>query len=184
MKEYVRSKANSMKKINDLALPGEVVIFGSTYMSEFPIYELTNKCKSENAIYNRSIKGLTVKEAIEILDDCVVDIHPNKVFIALGEEDECNPKAASEYADLISAIRQKLPKSVIILIGLMNGSSFAENFNKSILSLCDNKKVKYVELVKKGPSENALFKAQFKQISCFFRTKPITMGDAFELTSL
>ena len=184
MKEYVRAKANSMKKTNDLALPGEIVIFGSTYMSEFPIYELINKCNSDNAVYNRSVKGLTVKEAIEILDDCVVDIHPNKVFIALGEEDESNPNAVSEYADLISAIRQKLPEAIIFLIGLINGSSFAESFNKSMLSLCDNKIVKYVELLKEGPSENALFKAQFKQISCFFRTKPITMGDAFELTSL
>ena len=184
MKEYVRAKVNAIKKFNDLALPGEIAIFGSTYMSEFPIYELTNKCKSENAVYNRSVKGLTVKEAIEILDDCVVDIHPNKVFVALGEEDESNPNAVSEYADLISTIRQKLPKTTVYLIGLTNESAFAESFNKSMLSLCDDKNVKYIDLVKKGPSENALFKAQFKQISCFFRTKPITMGDAFSITSL
>jgi len=184
MREYVRSKANSMKKINDLALPGEIVIFGSTYMSEFPIYELINKCKSENAVYNRSIKGLTVKEAVEILDDCVVEIHPSRVFIALGEEDEFNPNAVSEYVDLVSAIRKKLPEAIIILIGIINGGSFAESFNKSILSLCDNKNVMYVELVKKGLSGNALFKAQFKQMSCFFRTNPITMGDAFELIRL
>jgi len=184
MKEYVRAKANSMKKINDLALPGEIVIFGSTYMSEFPIYELINKCKSENAVYNRSIKGLTVKEAVEILDDCVVEIHPSRVFIALGEEDEFNPNAVSEYVDLVSAIRKKLPEAIIILIGIINGGSFAESFNKSILSLCDNKNVMYVELVKKGLSDNALFKAQFKQMSCFFRTNPITMGDAFELIRL
>ena len=184
MKEYVRDKASSMKKINDLALPGEIVIFGSTYMSEFPIYELINQCKPENAVYNRSVKGLTIKEAIELLDECVVDIHPNKVFIALGEEDETNPNAVSEYAYLIGTIRQKLPKATIFLIGLIKPCPFAESFNKSILNLCDNKTVNYVELVKKAPSENALFKAQFKQISCFFRTKPITMGDAFELTSL
>lgn len=179
MKEYVRAKADSIKKINDLALQGEIVIFGSTYMSEFPIYELINKCKSENAVYNRSVKGLTVKEAIEILDDCVVDIYPDKVFVALGEEDESNPNAVSEYAELISAIRQKLPETKVFLIGLINESPFAENFNKSILSLCDNINVKYIELVKKGPSENAIFKAQFKQMSCFFRSKHITMGDAF-----
>ena len=184
MKEYVRDKANSIKKINDLALPGEIVIFGSTYMSEFPVYELINKCKPENAVYNRSIKGLNVKEAIEILDDCVVNINPRMVFIALGEEDESNPNAVSEYAELVSEIRQKLPDTIIFLICLTNGSSFAESFNKSMLSLCDNKNVKYVDFIKKGPSENALFKAQFKQMSCLFRTKPITMGDAFDLTSL
>ena len=184
MNEYVRMKASAMKKINDLTLSGEIVIFGSTYMSEFPIYELTNKCKLENAVYNRSIKGLTVKEAIEILDDCVVDIHPSKVFISLGEEDESNPNVASEYACLVSKIRQNLPNTMVYLIALTQGGSFAESFNKTILRLCDNKKVKYIDLVKKAASENALVKAQFKQISCFFRAKPITMSDAFSLASL
>ncbi|MBE6668315.1 MAG: hypothetical protein E7607_08425 [Ruminococcaceae bacterium] len=184
MNEYVRMKASAMKKINDLTLSGEIVIFGSTYMSEFPIYELTNKCKLENAVYNRSIKGLTVKEAIEILDDCVVDIHPSKVFIALGEEDESDPNAASEYSRLISTIRQKLPEAMIYMIGLTNGGSFAEKFNKNMLSLCDNKTVKYIDLIKKSSSESALFKAQFKQLSCFFRTHPITMSDVFSLASL
>lgn len=184
MKEYVRTKADAMKKINDLLLPEEIVIFGSTYMSEFPIYELTNKCNLENAVYNRSIKGLTVKEAMELLDDCVVDIHPSKAFISLGEEDESNPNAASEYACLVSKMRQKLPNTMVYLIALTQSGSFAENFNKTILSLCDNKNVKYIDLVKKAPSENALVKAQFKQISCFFRAKPISMSDAFCLARL
>ena len=184
MKEYVRTKADAMKKINDLLLPEEIVIFGSTYMSEFPIYELTNKCNLENAVYNRSIKGLTVKEAMELLEDCVVDIHPSTVFISLGEEDEANPNAASEYACLVSKIRQNLPNTMVYLIALTQSGSFAENFNKTILSLCDNKNVKYIDLVKKAPSENALVKAQFKQICCFFRAKPIAMSDAFCLASL
>ena len=184
MKEYVLAKANAMKKINDLALPGEIVILGSTYMSGFPIYELTNKCKMENAVYNRSIKGLTVKEALEILDDCVIDIRPSKVFIALGEEDESEQNVCADYAQLISSIRQKLPNTVIYLIGLTNEGPFAERFNKNILSLCDNKNVKYIDLVKKSSSENALFKAQFKQLSCFFHTTPLTMSDAFNLVSL
>lgn len=184
MKEYVQAKANAMKKINDLALSGEIVILGSTYMSKFPIYELINNCKLENAVYNRSIQGLTVKEAVEILDDCVIDIHPSKVFVALGEEDESNPNAISEYAELISTIRQKLPNTIMYLIGLTNGGSFAERFNQSMISLCDNKKVNYINLIKKAPSENALFKAQFKQLCCFFRTGPLTISDIFGLASL
>ena len=184
MKEYVRAKADAMKKINDLALSGEIVILGSTYMSEFPIYEFINRCLLENAVYNRSIQGLTITEAAEILDDCVVDIHPSKVFVALGEEDESNPHAVSEYEDLIATIQQKLPNAMIYLIGLTNGGSFAETFNQSMVSLCDNKKVKYIDLIKKAPSENALFKAQFKQLSCFFRTSPLTISDVFGLVSL
>ena len=184
MKEYVKKKASAMKKLNDLTLPGEIVIFGSTYMSEFPLYELINKCKLENAIYNRSIEGLTVKDASEIIDDCVIEISPCKVFIALGEEDENDPSAVSEYSQLIDTIRQKLPRSTIYLIGLTGESSFAKNFNKNMLALCDNKSVKYIDLVKKSSSKSTLFKAQFKQLSSFFRTEPINMSDAFSLASL
>lgn len=66
MKENVRTQANAMKAINDFTMKGEIVIFGSTYMSRFPLYELMNKCMLENAVYNRSIEGLTVKAALEI----------------------------------------------------------------------------------------------------------------------
>ena len=184
MKEYVRVKANAMKKINDLALSGEIVIFGSTYMSEFPIYELTNKCKLENAVYNRSIKGLTVKEAMEILDDCVVDLDPSKVFVALGEEDESDPDAISEYTSLIASIREKLPNAMIYLIGLTNGGAFAEKFNQNMMNLCDNKYVRFISLVQKRASEHDLFKAQFKQLSCFFRNNPMTLSDIFSIASL
>ena len=184
MKENVRIRANEMKKINDISMKGEIVVFGSTYMSGFPLYELVNKCMFENAVYNRSIEGLTVKEALEIVKDCVIDIHPSKLFLALGEEDENNPNVISEYTRLVSEIRSHLPACDLYLIGLTDAGQYAANFNKKIMELCDDKKIKYIDFISKQASEMTLYKARFKQLSCFFRDKSLTVTDAFAIADL
>ena len=184
MKENVRVKADAMKKLNDISMKGEIVVFGSTYMSEFPLYELVNRCTFEHAIYNRSIAGLTVNEALEIVDDCVISINPCKIFLSLGEEDENNPDAINRYARLVSAIRSKLPDCSLYLIGLTGCGKFVEEFNNNIKYLCDNKKVKYIDFISKQASEAALYKARFKQLSCFFRNKPVTSSEAFAISSI
>jgi len=55
MEENVKLSANCMIGVNDLILKGEIVIFGSTYITYFPLYEFVNKYHFDNAIYNRSI---------------------------------------------------------------------------------------------------------------------------------
>lgn len=182
MKENVRVKADAMKMLNDISMRGEIVVFGSTYMSGFPLYELVNRCMFEHAIYNRSIAGLTINEAREIVDDCVISISPSKLFLSLGEEDANNPDAINQYECLVSAIRSKLPDCSLYLIGLTGGGKFVEEFNKNIKHLCDSKKVKYIDFVSKQTSEAALYKARFKQLSCFFRNKPVTSSDAFAIS--
>ena len=81
MKENVKLSVNGMIGINDLILKGEIVVFGSTYMANFPLYEFINKYHFENAIYNRSIAGLTTSEALEIVQDCIISINPAKIFM-------------------------------------------------------------------------------------------------------
>lgn len=179
MKEYVRAKANSMKKINDLTLPGEIVIFGSTYMAGFPIYELVNKYSFENAVYNRSINGLTIEDALEIVENCVIDIRPSKIFLSLGEEDTDVTNATEKYACLVTKILSELPDCELYLIGLTGNSLFSETFNQSIMGLCDGKRVKYVNFITKNLPETALYKARFRQLSSFFRNRQMTMYDAF-----
>ena len=179
MKEYVRAKANSMKKINDLTLPGEIVIFGSTYMANFPMYELVNKCAFENAVYNRSIRGLTIGEALEIVEDCVIGIRPSKVFLSLGEEDEHDTDTIENYAALVSKILSGLPNCELYIIGLTGNVPYTETFNKGLMGLCDGKGVKYVSFITKNISETALYKARFKQLSRFFRGRSMTMCDEF-----
>lgn len=183
MKEYVRTTANAMKGLNDITLKGEIVIFGSTYMSKFPLYEFVNKYHFENAIYNRSIEGLTVSEALEIVQDCIISIRPSKIFIALGEEDENNIDVIKKYNQIVKLIQFALPKSKIYLICLQGNTPYVDRFNKNILSLCDNKKIFSIRFNSYLSTETNEFKMQFKQLSCFFRNKPLTMIDAFTMAN-
>ena len=184
MKESIRNKACAMKQINDISLRGEIVVFGSTYMSKFPLYELLGKCTLENAVYNRSIEGLTVEEALEIVKDCVINIAPSKIFISLGEEDEEDSDVIDKYSRLVTELRSHLPESNIYLIGLTGKGKFEEDFNKNIKPLCNGKKIKYIEFVSKQASETALYRARFKQLSYFFRNRPVTAGEAFAIASV
>ena len=184
MKETVRKQAVVLEKINDLTLPGEIVLFGSTYMANFPVYELINRCKLENAVYNRSIKGLTVQEALEIVEDCVVKIKPRKLFVSLGEEDEGEADALQAYARLVSLIRSRLPECELFLIGLTGQGQYAEKFNQKIRELCDGRSVRYVDFGTTPTVDAAQYKARFMQLSCFFRNNPLTVGDAFALAEL
>lgn len=181
MKKSVKLSANAMIGINDLALKGEIVVFGSTYMANFPLYELINKYHFENAIYNRSIAGLTTGEALEIVQECIISLSPAKIFIALGEEDENNADAIKQYNQIIKLIQTALPKSKIYLICLQGNTPFVEEFNANILSLCDNKKIWNIPFIYSPSGETKMYKAQFKQLSSFFRDKQLAMVEAFAM---
>ena len=182
MKEHVKLSANAMIGINDLTLKGEIVVFGSTSMAKFPLYELINKYHFENAIYNRSIAGLTTGEALEIVQDCIISISPAKIFIALGEEDEHNMDAIKQYNQIIKLLRSALPQSKLYLICLQGNTPYVERFNANVLSLCDNKTIWNIRFISSPTNANA-YKAQFKQLSCFFRNKPLTMVEAFAMAN-
>lgn len=184
MKENVRARAAAMKEINAISMKGEIVIFGSTYMANFPLYEFINKCTFENAVYNRSIEGMTVSEALEVVNDCVINIRPRKIFLSLGEEDEGDPNVMSEYAQLISELHLRLPECDLYLIGLTGTGEYAENFNRDLMSLCGGKKAKYISFVTKPASPASLYRARFKQLSCFFRSHPLTSEEAFEIANI
>ena len=67
---------------------------------------------------------------------------------------------------------------------LEGNGEYQKNFNKKILNLCDNKKVKYIELSFEKTSLMLKMKKHFKQLSRFFRSKPIDFSDAFELACI
>ena len=183
MKENIKLSASAMIGINDLTLKDEIVVFGSTYMAHFPLYELVNKYHFENAIYNRSIAGLTMNDALEIVHDCIISIKPSKIFIALGEEDENNDDAINHYNKIIKLIQSALPKTKIYLISLQGNTPYVEKFNANILTLCDNKQILNIRFISSSSTKVDAYKAQFKQLSCFFRDKPLTMVEAFTMAN-
>ncbi len=82
MKTEIVEKSKAYKVFNDITLKNEIVIFGSSFAAKFPFYELSQKYYLSNAIYNRSIKDLTLPDAEKILSDCVLAVKPSKIFLA------------------------------------------------------------------------------------------------------
>lgn len=181
MKENVSEKIKDFRGLNELAMKGEIVVFGSTYMANFPFYNLINKSTLENAVYNRSIEALSLDEALEALPVCVLDLKPEKVFLELGENEYDDPAAIEKYARLVKAIRRELPAAKLYLICIPDERAAA--FNAKLSSLC-GKNVVCIRFTHVGASGSERYKTHFKELSCFFRDQPISMGQAFAMANL
>ena len=118
MNQSISEILQEIKSLNDITLKGEIVIFGSDYMADFPFYELINHYQIENAVYNRSIAGLTLADAAQALQDCVLAIKPAKIFLAFGEHDAENPDAFTRYKGILHCLRTELPAAKLHVIGL------------------------------------------------------------------
>ncbi len=180
MKRQVLQRALAYGSLNDLALKDGIVVYGSTYMAEFPFYELINKSQLEDAFYNRSIPGMDLSEALELLPECVIALRPGKVFLHLGEEDYDRPDAVETYTAIVEQLRTALPDTAIYLIGLQEEG--AASFNEAISRLSDRKNVSYLHLTAAPLALD--FKRQFKELSSFFRSHPITCAEAFAVAEL
>ena len=184
MKAYVQEKANAYKGINEIALKGEIVVFGSSYMANFPFYELINKCHLDSAVYNRSIDGMTSEEAEELLSPCVLDIAPKKIFLQLGESDGSRDDVLRHYRAIIRIVRAQLPDTKIYLIGLPSKSELASQMNDLLKSLCDDKKTRFIPFSYQRQDLKSQYISQFKQLAQYFRERPIDMMDAFAVSEL
>ena len=182
MRESVRATAAEMKELNEIALKGETVIFGSTYMRGFPFYELVNRCQLADAVYNRSIDGLTLAEAREVLTPCVLDLKPRKIFLCLGENEYDSEDAVALYRSIISDITEKLPSVKIYVIELPCRE--AERFNQQVLKAIRSKNIVSLALADCGGSRAERYKEQFRQIAHFLRNGQMTLTDVFAVANL
>ena len=183
MKEAVLRKADAVKGLNEFALRGEIVIFGSTYMANFPFYELAKKSRLENAIYNRSIEGMTLAEAKELLEVCVFPLRPSKLFLAFGEEEHGEiGKSVKSYEEIVQKIRERLPLTKLYLVcGDMQAQ---KDLNEALAPLCDGKCVRTILLPAQNSCKRIEYRQRFEILSSFFRDGRITMSDAFAMAAL
>lgn len=184
MNANILAKANALKGLNDIALKGEIVIFGSTYLANFPFYELANKCHLEHAIYNRSIEKLTTQDAEELLKPCVLDIAPTKIFLQLGEEDLDQDAILPHYREIVRQIRTGLPKTKIYALGLSSRIPGSTQINGELKKLSDGKSIFYIPFTGNSHDTGSAYANQFKQLTQFFRDSPINLLDAFTMAEI
>ncbi|WP_302212490.1 GDSL-type esterase/lipase family protein [uncultured Ruminococcus sp.] len=83
-KEY---KVERYRKMNESVKKGSVLFAGSSLMEMFPIEQFAADDKLPVTIYNRGIGGFITDELIKVIDVCILDLEPSKLFINIGTND-------------------------------------------------------------------------------------------------
>ncbi len=184
MQNEIPEKINMFRTFNEITLKDEIVIYGSTYTADFPFYELSKKYLLNNAVYNRSIRGLTLEEAEKYLPECVLEIRPCKIFLALGDCDLDNPSALTTYRRILLRIREKLPSTQIYVLSVCTDGQAAELFNAGLRNLCRETGNKYLDIhpFASAPEKSSSYSNVFRRMTCYFRDGGISFADAFRIT--
>lgn len=83
-KEY---KVERYRKMNESVKKGSVLFAGSSLMEMFPIEQFAADDKLPVTVYNRGIGSFITDELINVIDVCILDLEPSKLFINIGTND-------------------------------------------------------------------------------------------------
>lgn len=107
---------------NKDAIKGQTVFTGSSLMEMFPIEKWVKEL-GPNApiVYNRGVGGYRTTDLLPILDACVFELKPRKVFINIGTNDLSDGNipletVMSNYDRIITQIEEKLPGVIIYMM--------------------------------------------------------------------
>lgn len=107
-------KVERYREANKSVIPGQIVFAGSSLMEMFPINRLLEEHGDDTVIYNRGIGGFVSQELLDVLDVCVLDLAPSRIFINIGTNDLSNPdipipELMDRYDRIITRIEETLP---------------------------------------------------------------------------
>ena len=87
-KNALEKKKEQYEELNRIASPAGVVFFGNEVFCEMDFSELAGSFGLSEPIYNRSLAHVLPEEIPAYLDACIVGLHPKKVFLEVGSEEE------------------------------------------------------------------------------------------------
>ena len=107
---------------NESAVKGQIVFTGSSLMEMFPVEEWVKELGEDAPIvYNRGVGGYKTSDLLPILDACVFELAPKKVFINIGTNDLSDANiplstVMENYDQIITQIEEKLPGVIIYMM--------------------------------------------------------------------
>lgn len=144
------------RTLNRLAKSNGTVIFGTGLDFDIPIGELKQAFSIEDELYNRSIHDLSIKDAIQMFNHCVLDLYPETVLLHIGGADvdffEQNPAEFDQYYnELINHIHTLQSSCNIAVISLKNyeNNSVIESMNTHLKQIATFNRCEYIDIAKK-----------------------------------
>lgn len=134
------------KKLNEIALPLGVVIFGEGKDTEIPASEIKASFELDYPVYNRSFSDLNLDNAFSLYCECISMLLPDAVFLHLGENDKelfdsDETSFELKYLELLKKIKLLNRKTRIIVISVDN-----ERINKRLKYIADSAKCEYGDI--------------------------------------
>ena len=125
MEQWRMEKVEMVKEYhrqNQLLPGGGIVFTGSSLMEMFPIEQwVAEMPEPRPLVYNRGVGGYTTSDLLPILDICVWELEPKKVFINIGTNDLSDPNDSitgmiTRYDQILTLIEVHLPDVPIYLM--------------------------------------------------------------------
>ena len=140
---------------NKDAVKGQIVFTGSSLMEMFPVEEWVRELgPGAHIVYNRGVGGYKTSDLLPILDACVFELEPRKVFINIGTNDLSDDsipleKVMSNYDQIITRIEERLPGVIIYMMAYypVNYDAAAEEMKPCLLIRTNEKINRANELV-------------------------------------
>ena len=135
------------RELNRQAQPGKIVCAGSSLMEMFPVNKLAEEAGCEKVIYNRGVSGLVTDELLEVMDVCILDLRPKRLFINIGTNDLSNPQVTisdlmTNYGKILNIVEEALPGIEIYMMAYypVNYEAATEEL-KECLKIRTNKRI-------------------------------------------
>lgn len=118
MEEDYKRKLSNFKVLNKDVKKCETVFVGDSITEGYPVSELhLNKL-----IYNRGVSAITSKDILTNINDHIIDLNPNKVFLLIGtndiEKDFLTSDVVSNVYNICKTVENALPKAIIYVISI------------------------------------------------------------------
>lgn len=174
-------------QMNKYAKENSVVLFGSNSFSSIPFNELANSLDFDSDIYNRSVNNKSIDEECSLVDLCVTNLSPSKVFINLGEYDLAKgdvdeEEFFSKYEWILYTINSSTNADIYI-VSIPSLLPQAKRVNDKLKSLATEHGCKYVDITKAVGRNNMSVKV-FDIMKRYMRKKPISFYDAMHTLSV
>lgn len=150
------AEIRSYTKLNELAEPGGIVIFGCGADKNIPTCELRQAFAVEQKIYNRSFESLSVKDALDVYQKVVDALSPETVLLHMGETDmDLFAGYPSEfddgYRELIGYIKSQNKNCRIAIVSLRDpdGDRRIGKLNEHLRYIADSERCGYGDIATK-----------------------------------
>lgn len=143
-------------ELNQLAAQGGVAILGGAADRDIPLCELKQAFGLETMLYNRSVEGISVNNAVEIYDTCVAPLAPETVLLHIGEADirlfAGDPAGFDrKYREIVKHIRACDRRCGVVIVSLANpeGAADISEMNRHLKYIAESEQCQYGDIAAK-----------------------------------